>query len=31
MNADPNQAKAVFLEALEKHNPDLWPAFLDRA
>jgi serine/threonine protein kinase len=31
MNADPNPAKAVFLEAVEWHAPDQWPAFLDRA
>src|SRR5262245_10193090 len=31
MNADPNQAKALFLEAVEKHDPQGWPAFLDRA
>jgi serine/threonine protein kinase/tetratricopeptide (TPR) repeat protein len=31
MNADPNLAKAIFLEAVEQHAPDQWPAFLDRA
>src|SRR4051812_36492416 len=31
MNVDPKQAKAVFLEALDKHAPDHWPAFLDQA
>src|SRR5262249_18012575 len=31
MNADPNRAKAIFLEAVEQHAPDQWPAFLDRA
>src|SRR5262249_27943064 len=31
MNADPNPAKAIFLEAVEQHSPDQWPAFLDRA
>src|SRR5262245_39855426 len=31
MNADPNPAKAIFLEAVERHAPDEWPAFLDRA
>jgi serine/threonine protein kinase/WD40 repeat protein len=31
MNADPNPAKAIFLEAVEKHDSDQWPAFLDRA
>ena len=31
MNADPKSAKAIFLEAVERHAPDQWPAFLDRA
>jgi tRNA A-37 threonylcarbamoyl transferase component Bud32 len=31
MNADPNTAKAIFLEAVEKHDPGEWPAFLDQA
>src|SRR5689334_13601509 len=31
MNTDPNPAKAIFLEAVERHAPDQWPAFLDRA
>src|SRR5262249_28958624 len=31
MSADPNPAKAIFLEAVERHAPDQWPAFLDRA
>ena len=31
MSSDPNQAKALFLEAMEKHAPDHWPAFLDQA
>src|SRR5262249_869039 len=31
MNADPNPTKAIFLEAVEGHAPDEWPAFLDRA
>src|SRR5437879_2420217 len=31
MNVDPNQAKAIFLEAVEKHDPDRWPAFLAQA
>src|SRR5690348_12904117 len=31
MNADPNPAKAIFLEAVERHAPDQWPDFLDRA
>jgi serine/threonine protein kinase/tetratricopeptide (TPR) repeat protein len=31
MNADPNPAKSIFLQALERHSPDQWPAFLDQA
>jgi eukaryotic-like serine/threonine-protein kinase len=31
MHADPNPAKEIFLEAVERHAPDEWPAFLDRA
>jgi serine/threonine protein kinase/Flp pilus assembly protein TadD len=31
MNADPNSAKMIFLEAVEKHDPAQWPAFLDQA
>ena len=31
MNADPNQAKALFLQAVENYAPDQWPAFLDGA
>jgi serine/threonine protein kinase/tetratricopeptide (TPR) repeat protein len=31
MNADPNSAKAIFLEAVERYAPEQWPAFLDRA
>jgi hypothetical protein len=27
MNADPNPAKAIFLEAVERHAPEQWPAF----
>src|SRR5262245_18590640 len=30
MNPDLNQIKSLFLEAVEKHTPDQWPAFLDR-
>src|SRR5262245_10374817 len=30
MDPDPNQAKAIFVEAVEKYEPDAWPAFLDR-
>ncbi|MGA2259774.1 MAG: serine/threonine-protein kinase [Thermoguttaceae bacterium] len=31
MNSDLNPAKVLFLEALEKHTPDQWPAFLEQA
>src|SRR5262245_26128626 len=31
MNADPDPAKASFLEVVERHAPEQWPAFLDRA
>src|SRR5262249_21681150 len=31
MNPDPRQAKAIFLQAVEEHDPDRWPAFLDQA
>src|SRR5260370_40586160 len=31
MNANATQAKAIFLEAVEKHEPEQWPAFLDQA
>lgn len=31
MNTDPNPAKAIFLEAVERHAPDGWPAFVDGA
>jgi eukaryotic-like serine/threonine-protein kinase len=31
MNAHPNPAKAIFLEAVERHASDEWPDFLDRA
>src|SRR4051812_14164714 len=31
MNADPNRAKAIFLEAVEKHDDAEWPAFLDQS
>src|SRR5262245_51171889 len=31
MNAAPQQAKALFLQAVESHAPDRWPAFLDQA
>src|SRR5207302_1225588 len=29
MNADPNRVKAIFLEAVEKHDAAKWSAFLD--
>jgi serine/threonine protein kinase/tetratricopeptide (TPR) repeat protein len=31
MNAEPKSAKAIFLEAVERHAPEQWPAFLERA
>jgi serine/threonine protein kinase/Flp pilus assembly protein TadD len=31
MIPDPQQAKAIFLQAMEQHTPDQWPAFLDQA
>src|SRR5262245_39874895 len=31
MNADPRRAKAIFLQAVEKHDPEQWPALLDQA
>src|SRR5262249_47443522 len=31
MNPDLHQIKSLFLEAVERHAPDEWPAFLDRA
>jgi non-specific serine/threonine protein kinase/serine/threonine-protein kinase len=31
MGEQSNQAKALFLEAIEEHRPDQWPAFLERA
>jgi WD40 repeat protein/serine/threonine protein kinase len=31
MNPDPQQAKVIFLQAVEDHEPDQWPAFLDQA
>jgi serine/threonine protein kinase/tetratricopeptide (TPR) repeat protein len=31
MSADPLLAKAIFLQAVENHAPDQWPAFLDQA
>src|SRR5215204_2728559 len=31
MNPDPRQVKVLFAEAVEKHQPDQWPALLDQA
>src|SRR5262245_32560279 len=31
MNADSNPAKMIFLEAVEGHAPDQWPAFVEQA
>ena len=31
MFADPNKAKAIFLQAVEAHVPERWPAFLEAA
>ena len=31
MQADPNRIKALFLEAVEHHEPQGWPVFLDQA
>jgi serine/threonine protein kinase/tetratricopeptide (TPR) repeat protein len=31
MSADPQRARAIFLEAVEKHAPEQWGAFLDTA
>jgi serine/threonine protein kinase len=31
MNVDSNEAKGIFLEAVEQHAPERWPAFLDQA
>ena len=31
MSPDPAKAKAIFLEAVEKHQPGQWDAFLDEA
>src|SRR5215207_6017989 len=31
MSVPSEQAKALFLDATERHAPDEWPAFLDRA
>jgi hypothetical protein len=27
----PNQAKSIFLAAIEEHAPEQWPGFLDQA
>src|SRR5262245_55160455 len=29
--ADPERVRAIFLEAVEQHAPELWSGFLDRA
>ena len=31
MSKQSERAKAIFLEALDKHAPDEWPAFLEQA
>src|SRR5438552_16967534 len=31
MNARSESAKSIFLEAIEKHLPEQWPAFVERA
>ncbi len=31
MSTIAQHAKAIFLEAIEKHAPDQWPSFLDAA
>jgi serine/threonine protein kinase len=31
MGEQDNQAKSIFLEAIDEHAPEQWPAFLDRA
>src|SRR5580704_14280938 len=31
MSGSASQAKSIFLEALEKHTPEQWPAFLEQA
>src|SRR5262245_34986408 len=31
MNAEPRSAKAIFLEAVDKHAPEQWARFLDEA
>jgi hypothetical protein len=31
MGEQPNQAKSIFLEAIEEHAPEQWPAFLEQA
>src|SRR5262249_38877786 len=30
MSDHPNQAKAIFLAAIDEHTPEQWPAFLDQ-
>ena len=31
MNIDPQQVKAIFLEAVENHTPESWDSFLNNA
>jgi serine/threonine protein kinase/tetratricopeptide (TPR) repeat protein len=31
MSEQSNQAKSIFLAAIDRHTPDQWPAFLERA
>jgi len=31
MSSEPKNAKQIFLEAIEQHAPDQWPAYLDQA
>ncbi|HZZ81482.1 MAG TPA: protein kinase [Gemmataceae bacterium] len=31
MNDPSNEAKSIFLEAIDKHSPDQWPSFLEQA
>jgi len=31
MSVDPNQAKSIFLSAVEDHSPEQWSAYLDEA
>lgn len=31
MTVDPNQAKSIFLSAVEEHSPEKWGTYLDSA